>query len=126
MNIIKDTDHTINQTLCNEDGTAVDLNDVTGIIAKVFQKGIEIDKFSFVTQAGYNPIVRKTPFTDGIVEFYLNAEKLRQGIDSIELFYEIKYEVVNVNFDNNTEEKSTGWISLGKLEKTKLENNTFA
>ena len=125
MDIINDTDHTISHTLVDIDGDPIDTSTFSGIIAKVFQKGIEIDKFSFNTQTGFGDIVKVAPTASGVVEFYLNAEKLRQGVNGHEVFYEIKTEIANANFENDTEESSTGAISLGKLIKTKLTNETF-
>jgi hypothetical protein len=125
MNFINDTDNTITHNIVDEAGDPVDTTLLTGIVAKVFQKGIEIDKFSFNAQVGFGTIVKNAPFASGEIEFYINAEKLRQGIDSLDIFYEIKTEKANSNFDNNTEEKSTGAICLGKLKKTKLTDESF-
>ena len=126
MNVINDTNHTISQTICDENLDPIDTSLLTGIVAKVFQKGKELDKFSFNTQSGYRTIVKVSPNASGVLEFYLNAENLRQGIDGHEVFYEIKYELANTNFDSNTEERSTGPLSLGTLQKTKLANETQA
>jgi len=125
MNIINDTDLTIVHTLVDLAGDPIDTGTLSGIVAKVFQKGLEIDKFSFNTQSGYESIVKLSPNASGGIEFYLNAEKLRKGINSHELFYEVKTEKSNTNFENNTEEVSTGPILLGTLKKTKLTNETF-
>lgn len=125
MDIINDTDHTITHTLCDVNGDPIDTSVFTGIVAKVFQKGVEIDKFSFNAQSGFGTIKKIAPTASGVVEFYLNAEKLRQGIDGHEVFYEIKTEKTNSDFDGSTEESSIGAQSLGKLEKTKLTNETF-
>ena len=126
MDIINDTDRVITHTFLDESGVAINTDDFSGIIAKVFQKGREIDKFSFNAQAGFGTIVKKSPSADGIIEFYLNAEKLRQGIDGHELFFEVKTQKTNANFANSTEESSSGEILIGKLVKTKLTNETFS
>ena len=126
MSIINDIDKIINYTFLDANLEPIDTAIYTGIIAKVYQKGVEIDKFSLNTQTGFGAIVRQGVSTLGVIEFYLNAEKLRQGVDGFELFYEIKTEKANTDFENDTEESSTGEISLGKLTKTELTNTTFS
>lgn len=126
MNIINDTDHTITHTLCDANGDPIDTTVFTGIVAKVFQKGLEIDKFSLNAQSGYGTLIKVAPTASGVVEFYLNADKLRQGIDGHDVYYEIKTEKANNDFENNTEESSIGAQLLGRLEKTKLTNETFS
>lgn len=126
MEIINDTDQTIVHTLVDGNGDAIDTSLFTGIVAKVFQKGTEIDKFSMNTQSGFGDIIKATPAASGGIEFYLNASRLRSGISGFELFYEIKTQIANTDFENNTETSSTGAISLGILEKTKLVNETFS
>ena len=124
MAIIRDTDKTIVHILLDESGVVIDLDTLSGIIAKVFQKGTEIDKFSLNAQTGFNTIEKTDP-SNGILTFFLNAENLRKAKAPYEVFYKIKYEKVNTDFDNDVEERSTGAISLGKLQSSKLINNTF-
>ena len=126
MALINDTDITITHAFVDEIGDPIDLAGFTGFIAKVFQKGIEIDKFSSNVQVGFGLIDLSSPTTDGIITFHVNAEKLRQGIDSLDVFYEIKTEKANAKFENSTEESSTGALLLGTLTKTKLTNETFS
>lgn len=125
MNIINDTDITIRHILEDANCDPIDVSTFSGITAKVYQKGYEIAKFSKNAQIGFGTIDISITPTDGALTFYLNAEDLRQAIDTIEVFYEIKTELANTNFDNNTKEDSTGPIFLGKLIKTELTNITF-
>ena len=125
MSIINDTDREIKHVFEDINFDPIDTAQFSGIIARVFQRGVEIDKFSLNTQTGFGDIISTAPSTSGEISFYINAEKLRQAIDGFSVYYEIKTEKTNINFENNTEESSTGEIFIGKLLKTKLTNQTF-
>jgi hypothetical protein len=125
MKIINDTDITITHILEDSNCDPIDVSTFSGITAKVFQKGYEIAKYSKNAQLGFRTIDLSITPTDGTLTFYLNADDLRLAVDSIEVFYEIKTEIANTNFDNNTKEESIGPIFLGKLIKTELTNITF-
>ena len=124
--IIKDTDTELEIILINEAEAPIDLTNVTGMVISVFQKGLELDKFSKNTQTGYRPIEYVAPLIDGKIKIYINAEELRKGVNGFDVFYEVKHEIANTNFDGNTKEISTGPVLLGKLENSKLINKTFS
>lgn len=123
--IIKDTDTKLEFTVLDNEEKPVNLNNLSGLILKIFQKNIDIDKFSLNSQTGFRNI-ELTDAANGIFAVYLNADNLAASLDNKEMFFEIKTQVENSNFDNNTEEKSSGILSLGTLEKTNLKNITFS
>lgn len=123
--IVKDTDTTIELTLNDSTGTAIDLSTLAGLVVRVFQKSIPFDVFSL------NPIAgeRSINITDGVngkFEIYLNANNTHNGYVGKPVYYEIKTQVVNVNFDSGTEEKSTGELELATLVSSNLKEKGFA
>lgn len=122
--IFKDTDTTVEITVKDEAGVAIDLTGFSGIVCNVFQDAGEIDKFSLNAQAGFRTLVI-TDAVNGVFEIYLNADNLNVGAVDEWLFYEVKTQAVNANFDSATEDKSGGKIRLAILKQTKLKNTTF-
>lgn len=123
-NIVKDTDTTISITLNDENGDPVDLGTLAGIICKVFQKSIPFDKFSLNAMAGYRDLVI-TDAPNGVFEIYLNADNTHSGIVGRPIFYEVKTQIVNTNYDNSTEEKSSGVIELATLVRSDSKEVSF-
>lgn len=122
--IVKDTDTTIELTLNDSAGVAIDLSTLAGIIVRVFQKSIPFDVFSLNAMPGYRSI-NITDGPNGKFEIYLNANNTHKGYVGKVILYEIKTQVVNVNFDSGTEEKSTGEIELATLISSELKEKTF-
>jgi len=124
MSIIKDTDQEIEIIINDENSDPIDLTGFSGIVVNIFQKSCPIDKFSLNAQAGFRTLVI-TDAPNGKFEIYLNADQLNDCINSQPIYYEVKTEAVNVNFDGGVENKSTVEIEIGILEKTKLKNISF-
>tara|TARA_R110002012_G_scaffold23206_1_gene78976 strand:+ start:429 stop:818 length:390 start_codon:yes stop_codon:yes gene_type:complete len=124
-NIIKDTDQEIEIIINDENSDPIDLTGFSGIVVNIFQKSCPIDKFSLNVQSGFRPLTI-TDAINGKFEIYLNADQLNDCVNSQPIYYEVKTEAVNVNFDGGVENKSTGEIELGVLEKTKLKNISFS
>lgn len=123
--IVQDTDTTIEITIKDADGNPIDMGNLAGMVIEVFQKNVEFDKFSLVAQAGFRDInVIDAP--NGVVEIYLNAENTVGGEIGCMVYYEVKTQSTNTNFDNSTEEKSTGWLEIAKLVDSELINETFS
>jgi hypothetical protein len=122
--IFKDTDTTVSITVKDDAGVAIDLTGFSGIVVRVFQDQGDIDKFSLNAQAGFRSLVI-TDAVNGIFEIYLNADNLNGGTVDEWLFYEVKTQAVNANFDSSTEDKSGGKIRLAILKQTELKNTTF-
>ena len=122
--ILKDTDTTVEITIKDDAGTPIDLTGIAGIVVKVFQKDKDIDKFSLQPQTGYRSLTIKDA-VNGIIEIYLNADNMKVGDVDEWLFYEVKTQAVNVNFDGGTEEKSSGIIRLAILKDTELQDVNF-
>jgi len=123
-NIVKDTDTTILLTVTDENATPIDLTTLAGYVVEVFQKNILFDKFSKNTQAGFRDI-NETDGTNGKFEIYLNAENTKNGVIGKEVFFEVKTLTVDANFDNGTNETSTGVQCLGELVRSELKRETF-
>ena len=124
-NIIKDTDQEIEIIINDENCNPVNLTGFSGIVVNIFQRDCLIDKFSLNAQSGFRSLTI-TDAINGKFEIYLNADQLNDCIDTQPIYYEVKTEAVNVNFDGGVENKSTGEIELGVLEKTKLKNISFS
>lgn len=122
--IVKDTDTTIAITLTDESGAPVDLSTLAGIVCLVFQKSIPFDKFSLNAMAGYRTLTI-TDAPNGVFEIYLNADNTHKGIIDRPVFYEVKTQIVNANYDNATEEKSSGVIELATLVRSDLKEKNF-
>ena len=121
----KDTDTPIQITLKDASGTAIDLDGLSGIVVIVFQERCEFDRFSLNTQTGYGDVV-KTDAINGELTVYLNASKTVNGIVGKSVYYEVKTQAVDTNFENSTVEKSTGRVEFATLVNTDLKNVTFA
>jgi hypothetical protein len=124
MAIITDTDQEIEIIINDESCNPIDLTGFSGIVVDIFQKGCHIDKFSLNAQAGFRQLVI-TDAPNGKFEIYLNADQLNGCINSQPIYYEVKTEAVNLNFDGGVENKSTGIVELGTLEKTNTKNISF-
>jgi len=125
MPIIKDTDNTIEITLKDQDGVAIDLSTLAGYVVEVYQKpNILFDQFSQQVQTGYRT-TNETDAVNGVFEIYLNAANTSKGQVGREVFYEVKTLAVNANFDGATEEHSGGEISLGNLQSSVTKGQTF-
>lgn len=122
--IYKDTDTTVQITLKDDAGNPIDLNNLSGIVVNVFQTAGEIDKFSLNAQTGFRSLTI-TDAVNGLFEIYLNADNLNQGAVDEWIFYEVKTQAVNANFDSATEDKSGGKVRLAILKPTHLKNTTF-
>lgn len=124
--IVKDTDTTIEITLTDANGVAIDLSTLSGYVVEVFQKPNKVlDQFSKNAQAGYRS-VNETDIPNGVFEIYLNASNTANGMAGRDVFYEVKTLAVNANFDSGTEEKSTKPVLLGTLEESKTQQQTFS
>lgn len=125
--IVKDTDTTIRITLTEDDNTTpIDLSGLSGYVVEIFQKPrVLFDQFSKNTQVGYRDIT-EVDAVNGIMEVYLNAANTVAGQVGREVYYEVKTQAVNVNFDSGTEEKSTGAVLLGTLIASETKGQTFA
>lgn len=122
--IVIDTDTTIEITLKDEEGVVIDIGNLAGLIVEVFQKDVFFDKFSLISQTGFRDInVLDAP--NGKFEIFLNANNTTNGEIGKIVFYEAKTLATNVNFDDSTEEKSTGWIELAKLISSEMVNESF-
>lgn len=123
-NIVKDTDTTIEITLNDSNGDPIDLTTLAGIICEVFQTSIPFDKFSLNALAGHRTLVI-TDGPNGKFEIYLNADNTHKGLLDKPVFYEVKTQVVNANFDSGTEDKSTGVIELATLVRSDLKHKAL-
>jgi len=123
--IVKDTDTTIELTLNDSTGTAIDLSTLAGLIIRIFQKSIPFDVYSKNAMTGYRSI-NITDGPNGKFEIYLNANNTHKGFVGKPIYYEIKTQVVNANFDSGTEEKSTGELELATLVDSKTKHKSFA
>jgi hypothetical protein len=123
--IVKDTDTTIELTLNDSEGNPIDLSTLAGLIVRVFQKSIPFDIFSLNVIAEHR-LINITDGPNGKFEIYLNANNTHNGFVGKPVYYEIKTQVVNANFDSGTEEKSTGELELATLVASKLKENGFA
>ncbi len=122
--IYKDSDTTIDLTITDGTGAPIDINTLSGLVVKIFQKDFDIDKFSLQPQSGFRSIAIKDA-ANGIVQLYLNADNLNGGAIDEMIYYEVKTQVVNTNFDSGTEEKSSGIQTLALLKDTGLKDVSF-
>lgn len=125
--IPKDTDNIFELTLKDEETeNPIDLDNLSGIVVIVFQEpDLIIDQYSKNTQAGFRDLVI-TDAVNGIMRVHVNAEQMIKACEDEPLYYEIKTQAVNANFDNATEEKSTGAKRIGTVVGTDAKNVTFA
>ena len=123
--IVKDTDTTIELTLNDSTGAAVDLSTLAGLVVRIFQKSIPFDVFSMMPLVGERSL-NITDGPNGKFEIYLNANNTHKGFLGKPVYYEIKTQVVNVNFDSGTEEKSSGELELATLVSSNLKEKSFA
>ena len=123
--IVKDTDTTIELTLNDSAGLPIDLSTLAGLVINVFQQSIPFDVYSMNAQTGYRSI-NITDGPNGKFEIYLNANNTHGGFSGKPVYYEIKTQIVNVNFDSGTEEKSTGELELATLVDSKTKHKGFA
>jgi hypothetical protein len=123
--IVKDTDTTIELTLNDSSGAPIDIGTLAGLVVRVFQKSIPFDVFSLTPLAGER-FINVTDAAGGKFEIYLNANNTHNGYIGKPVYYEIKTQVVNVNFDSGTEEKSTGELELATLVSSNLKEKGFA
>ena len=122
--IVKDTDTTIELTLNDSAGVAIDLSTLAGLVISIFQVSIPFDVYSMNAQADYRSI-NITDGPNGKFEIYLNANNTHNGYIGKPIYYEIKTQVVNANFDSGTEEKSTGELELATLVESKTKHKGF-
>jgi hypothetical protein len=123
--IYKDTDTTVQLIVKDKAGVVIDLTGFSGILARVFQDAGDIDKFSLNVQAGFRTLV-VTDAVNGEIEIYLNATNVNTGQVDKPLYFEVKLQSVNANFDSGTEDKSGGKVQFATLKATELKNVPFA
>jgi len=123
--IKQDTDTAINLILKDSDGNRIDLNSLSGLIVVVFQDNIEFDQFSYISQTGFKDIV-VTDAANGEFTVNLDASKIASGVIGKRVYYEIKTQSTNTNFENSNEWKSTGRIELAVLAESQAVGKTFS
>lgn len=123
--LIKNTDTELVITLIDANtDQPIDLTSVAGIVLSVFQKDLEIDKFSLNVQAGFRTIA-VTNALAGEITVYLNASNTDLGIVGRPVFYQGKVQFADTNFDSNVREHSTAVTPLASLELNENNDNSF-
>lgn len=123
--LIKDSDSVLRVQLKDKNREEIDLTSVTDIIAKIYQKGRELKKYSLQNQSGFGKI-KKFDAALGKIDVFLNGEDLEDGLNNQNVFLEVKYQEANVDFDGGQQEVSTAAICLGSLCDSELIDETYS
>ena len=124
MDLIKGTDNTIEITLRDSLGVAIDISTLNGAIVKVFQKGILFQQFSLNTQPNYTDIeIFDGP--NGVIRVHVDADNTRTGINKKDIFVEVKTEIVDANFAGGLNTTSHKPVKIGELIDSEIKNDSF-
>lgn len=123
MKIYRGEDKKIELTILDNDCVAIDLTTALGYSIVIYQKGIEISKYSEPTQAGFDSITIVDAL-NGLVEINLQSAQTLLGKVNRDVFIALKIQTVQATFDNGTFDSIVEDIKIGRLEnsRTKLIN----